>query len=444
MGGSVRRVTVAVFVVCAMVSGNPPASAATYAPLDQPGPALTPAKSAMDAALACTPSVTNAPTDPVLLSPGTATTAGESFGWNWEPALNQLGIPWCALDLPEQALGPIDVAGQYIVNAIREMHARSGRKVDIVGWSQGGMSMRWALRYWPDTRAMVDDVIGMEPSNHGTTILTSARCAQLGCRPSVFQQAADSEFIRALNSRAETFAGISYTNLYSHYDEIATPNSDAAHCTSCLSEGQGAIANIQLQQLCPLDLSDHVTGPAVSAANYHLVVDALTHDGPAVLARVPTSVCLEPMMPGIVDPASLAGGVAALEGAVGTLAILPGPAPNPGVAAPILTSEPTLPCYVYGTCGAGSGDGTAAGTTCAGLPATILGTRGADRIVGTPGRDVIVAGAGDDVISGRGGNDVICGGRGNDRLRGGRGKDVCRGGTGQDRARQCEVVKWVP
>ncbi len=70
---------------------------------------------------------------------------------------------------------------------------------------------------------------------------------------------------------------------------------------------------------------------------------------------------------------------------------------------------------------------------CAGRRATIVGTRGRDRIRGTRGRDVIAALAGNDVIHGRGGNDLICGGPGRDRLVGGPGRDRLVGGPGRDR-----------
>lgn len=72
-------------------------------------------------------------------------------------------------------------------------------------------------------------------------------------------------------------------------------------------------------------------------------------------------------------------------------------------------------------------------TLCNGLPATIVGTPGDDRIEGTPGQDVIVAGEGRDVVFGREGNDVICGGPGPDVIKGGRGNDVMIGGGGNDR-----------
>ncbi|HJR89772.1 MAG TPA: hypothetical protein VJ782_06385 [Aeromicrobium sp.] len=358
-GWARRWALLALLCSVVVVGGSTAASAADYAPLDRPGPALAPTQSELDASLTCTDSVDDATTDVVLLSPGTATTSTESFGWNWEPALDQLDIPWCAMDLPDQALGPIDVAAQYIVHAIRTVSARSGRKVDILGWSQGGMSMRWSLRFWPDTRELVDDVIGFAASNHGTDRGRSTQCAQLGCRAAVYQQSSDSEFIRALNSRTETFAGISYTNIYSKFDEVVVPNSGPDNCVSCLTTGDGDIANIQTQELCPLDISDHVL-IGVAAATYAVVVDALTHDGPAVLSRIARAECNRLLMPGVTDPASAKAIVPSLQGAVGTLAIAPGPLPNPVVKAPVLHAEPTLPCYVYATCEATEPTTTAA------------------------------------------------------------------------------------
>lgn len=70
--------------------------------------------------------------------------------------------------------------------------------------------------------------------------------------------------------------------------------------------------------------------------------------------------------------------------------------------------------------------------SCAGRPATQVGTPGDDRgpngLVGTRRRDVVHGRAGDDQIRGRRGGDRACGGRGNDELRGGPGRDRLRGG----------------
>ena len=93
-----------------------------------------------------------------------------------------------------------------------------------------------------------------------------------------------------------------------------------------------------------------VAGTNVSIATYVVVVDALTHDGPAVLSRLPRSSCGRLIMPGVTDPAAANALLPSLYGAIGTLAIAPGPLPNPIVKAPILHTEPAVPCYAFETC----------------------------------------------------------------------------------------------
>lgn len=63
---------------------------------------------------------------------------------------------------------------------------------------------------------------------------------------------------------------------------------------------------------------------------------------------------------------------------------------------------------------------------------------GADRLVGRGGPDLLAGNAGRDVLIGNRGSDRLRGGRGFDRLRGGRGFDRCFGGRGRDRVRGCE------
>lgn len=75
---------------------------------------------------------------------------------------------------------------------------------------------------------------------------------------------------------------------------------------------------------------------------------------------------------------------------------------------------------------------SAAGPTCKGLAATIVGNAKGNVIYGTAKRDVIVARAGADRIFGRGGNDVICAGKGTDIVFGGAGRDRVFGESGKD------------
>ncbi|RYC09625.1 calcium-binding protein [Nocardioides zhouii] len=70
-----------------------------------------------------------------------------------------------------------------------------------------------------------------------------------------------------------------------------------------------------------------------------------------------------------------------------------------------------------------------AAATCAGVPATIVGTAGGDELVGTAGDDVIAALDGQDTIDAGAGNDLVCGDAGADALVGGDGNDRLYGGT---------------
>jgi hypothetical protein len=145
---------------------------------------------------------------------------------------------------------------------------------------------------------MVDDVIGFSGSNHGTTALSSATCAP-GCPAAVWQQAYDSPFIEALNSDAETVPGISYTEIWTHTDEVVDPNGSVATASASLHTGGGIITNVPTQQICPLDVYEHLTIGTVDPVAYALAVDALTHPGPADPTRIPPSVCSQVTMPGV-------------------------------------------------------------------------------------------------------------------------------------------------
>ena len=265
----------------------------------------------------------------MLLVPATGVNPHANYSWNWEPALSSLGIPWCTVELPGNSMADIQVAGEYVVHAIRKMYAVSGRKISIMGHSQGGMVPRWALRFWPDTRAMVDDDIGFAASNHGTSAAIPV-CLP-GCSPAFQQQRSDSQFTAALNSGQETFPGISYTEVYTHTDWVVIPNLDSSGSSS-LHGGGGEITNVAVQDLCPLDLNEHLLLGTIDPVAYALAIDAISHPGPADPARV-SPPCLG-LNPGI-NPLSFATDMAsAMLVLTSTIATYPH-----------VASEPPLACY---------------------------------------------------------------------------------------------------
>lgn len=303
MKTTVRGVVAAVLIAALTV---PPAAAESvdpgpqFAPLHRPGPALSVPRDQLNAALQCTGKVRRARRDVVLLVPGTNLEPEANFSWNYARALAADKRPYCTVTLPDHALGDIQVAGEYVVHALRRIARRSGRDVDVVGYSQGGMVPRWALRFWPDTRALVDDLVGLAPSNHGTVVADAA--CQDSCPPAHWQQRASADFIVALNSRAETFRGIDYTVVYTRLDQIVVPNLDDSGSSS-LRTGKGRISNIAVQDICPADTSDHLAMGSYSAVAYALAMDALDHRGPADPARVDVATCARPFQPGV-DPAT--------------------------------------------------------------------------------------------------------------------------------------------
>jgi triacylglycerol esterase/lipase EstA (alpha/beta hydrolase family) len=334
----VRRGAVALAILVGVCPAPVAAAAASgpYAPLDRPGPPLSVAADRLNASLTCTSGVAGATRNPILLVPGTDLDPGPNYSWNYERAFTALHWPYCALTLPFHTTGDIQIAGQYMVHAIRTMSMTAGRQIDILGYSQGGMLPRWALRFWPDTRPLVHDVVSLDPSNHGT--LDADATCQGQCSPADWQQASTAHFIGALNSLAETFAGIDYTVIFSHTDEIVVPNLDASG-SSALHTGGGKIVNLAVQQICPGDTSEHLAMGSYDAVGYALAVDALSHEDVADPARIPVSVCTEPFQPGV-DPSTFVSDYSNYLIKIGQA--------QSGV--PQVSAEPPLACYVFASC----------------------------------------------------------------------------------------------
>ncbi|WP_433801503.1 esterase/lipase family protein [Actinomycetospora sp. CA-084318] len=276
----------------------PAASAAPSWSSGSGGPAFSVPQSRLDTAVACGPGTTNTSRPVALFIPGTTLTPEENFSWNYFRAFRAAGRPYCSVELPNHAMSDIQVSAEYVVNAIRTVAARSGQKVAIVGFSQGGMIGRWALKYWPDTRTRTASVIGIDPSNHGT--LDSYPVCTVGCAPSIWQQATFSRFLDALNAGGETFAGINYTSMWTPTDEVVVPNLPPAE-SSRLNTGAGGRANISTFDVCPGHLAEHLSMGSIDPVAYALVVDALDHGGLASAARIDRAVCLAPFQPGV-DP----------------------------------------------------------------------------------------------------------------------------------------------
>ena len=307
-----------------------------FAPVDRPGPPLRVPTRVLADSVRCTPNARNAHREVVLFVHGTTVTPRENFSWNWFPAMKKLGWPFCYVTEPNHAMSDAQISAEYVVFAIRHVYMISGRKVDIVGHSQGGIEPRFALRFWPDLRSMVDDYVSFAATNHGTLAADALCPPVVGCAPAIWQQRFDSNFTRAMDSYQETFPGISYTNVFTHTDEFVQPNLDPSG-TSSLHGGGGNIDNVAVQDICPLDVSEHLAVGTYDPVSYAVAIDALTHAGPADPKRIPGTVCSKLFMPGV-DPAQFPADYAVLGETIG----------RELATYPHVSSEPALAGYVYG------------------------------------------------------------------------------------------------
>lgn len=324
-------------VACLALIAALAAPAAEAAPT--PGPTLRTPRSDLQRALTCNGDLSTAQRNPVLLVHGTFADSEINWSWNYKQALPARGEPACTVDLPDLAAGDIQVSTEYVVHAIRAMARESGRKVAIIGHSQGGLETRWALRWWPDLRHKVSDVIMLATPNHGSAF-PDVLCTSPGvCAASLYQMRSDSNFLAALNHGREAIGGVPFTSIVTRDDHVFVLPEQGT-----LDGHSDLITNVAVQDLCP----DHHFQPAdlahVSLAfdgpTYAIVVDALDHRGPAKLSRIDPAACNEPTMPGV----TLDEAYAKVAEYADTLTYLLGPnGPKAG-------GEPRLACYATHTC----------------------------------------------------------------------------------------------
>jgi triacylglycerol lipase len=169
-------------------------------------------------------------------------------------------------------IGPIEQSAAQLRDYVSSVRAQThAAKVDLVGHSQGGMMPRYYIKNLGGA-SVVDDLVGLSPSNHGTTNPLSAP-AGFVC-PACAQQTAGSPFLTQLNAGDESPGDVSYTQVATRYDEVVTPY------TSDFLAADTNVTNITLQDVCPNDTSEHLRTPYDPPA-IHITLNALGRPGPA-------------------------------------------------------------------------------------------------------------------------------------------------------------------
>lgn len=174
-------------------------------------------------------------------------------------------------------LGPIAQSAQQLSAFTDQvLAATNAAKVDIVGHSQGGMMPRYYLKFLGGA-AKVNTLVGLAPSSHGTTLdgltgllpyFPGAADFMNSYTPGLTDQVAGSDFVRTLNAGGDTVPGVHYTVISTIYDEVVTP-----YTTQALSGPD--VHNVILQDLCPLDVSEHVAIGLTDRIAFHEAANAL-------------------------------------------------------------------------------------------------------------------------------------------------------------------------
>jgi triacylglycerol esterase/lipase EstA (alpha/beta hydrolase family) len=184
------------------------------------------------------------------------------------------------------AIGDIGTSARQLAQFVDYVRiATRTSQVDIVGHSQGGMMPRDYIKFLGGNRT-VHLLIGLAPSNHGTTLdganalLGIAQRLHLnpftldGCLACTEQiNGMGNGFISTLNAGGDTLPGPRYVVIESRYDEVVTPY------TSAFLHGPN-VQNILLQDQCPLDFSDHI-GIIYDPVALQDVLHALGSNNPA-------------------------------------------------------------------------------------------------------------------------------------------------------------------
>ncbi|GGS04747.1 esterase/lipase family protein [Streptomyces nojiriensis] len=220
---------------------------------------------------------------PVVLVHGT-------FGNSWDnwlglaPYLVHRGYCVYSLDYGQlpgvplfNGLGPIDKsAGQLDVFVDKVLAATGSAKTDIIGHSQGGMMPRYYLKFLGGAQK-VNALVGLAPDNHGTTLLGFTKLLPYfpgaedlisTATPGLADQIAGSAFQQKLNEGGDTVPGVKYTVIATKYDEVVTPY------RSAFLDGPN-VRNVVLQDLCFLDLSEHVAIGLTDRIAWHEAANAL-------------------------------------------------------------------------------------------------------------------------------------------------------------------------
>jgi len=201
----------------------------------------------------------------VTLAPLLANEGYCVYAFNYGATLASLEV-WPFIGPRIDGLGHIENSAKELSSFVNSVLSKTkASKVDLVGHSQGGMMPNYYIKDLGGA-SKVNELIGLAPSNHGTTLDGLTKLVEvfpfaseiiggllefLGA-PSLPEQEERSAFIKKLFGSGEpVVAGVRYVVIETEHDEVVTPYKHAFLSGS-------NVTNITIQSQCPKDTVAHI------------------------------------------------------------------------------------------------------------------------------------------------------------------------------------------
>ncbi|KAG9825606.1 alpha/beta-hydrolase, partial [Aureobasidium melanogenum] len=250
-------------------------------------------ESSLRSAIYIPPSFQGGKVQPVILMPGTGATGYFTYIGNYIPLLTGSSYAdpvW--LNIPGYLLNDAQTNAEYAAYAINYIASITGKKVSIVGWSQGNIDIQWAFKYFTSTQKSTRNHIAISPDYAGTVNANLICPEGLPCDPSVFQQEykGTSNFIDQMRLNGGDSAYVPTTTVYSGlFDEIVEPQQGTGASAYLNDARNVGVTNNYLQGICPgLPGGSFYTheGVLYNPIAFGLVKDALINGGAGQTSRL--------------------------------------------------------------------------------------------------------------------------------------------------------------
>jgi triacylglycerol esterase/lipase EstA (alpha/beta hydrolase family) len=201
----------------------------------------------------------------VTLAPLLANEGYCVYAFNYGATLASLEV-WPFIGPRIDGLGHIERSAEELKAFVNTVLSKTGAaKVDLVGHSQGGMMPNYYIRLLGGA-SKVNVLVGLSPSNHGTTLSGLTKLIELfpfasgivgglleflGA-PALPEQEENSAFIKKLFGSGEpVVSGVRYVVIQTTHDEVVTPYAHAFLSGS-------NVTNITIQNQCSGDPVAHI------------------------------------------------------------------------------------------------------------------------------------------------------------------------------------------